>query len=121
VWGGKGGVVGAVIQLGVCLDLTDIHYTNLLRAEYRLIRRNRREQGMPMPKNKGKRRDLDCLIINRFVQAAEREGITFQTVRCPFLEGKPAFPGSGIRRESHIQIAVRDRAAILGVFRPNLA
>jgi hypothetical protein len=26
VWGGKGGVVGAVIQLGVCLDLTDIHY-----------------------------------------------------------------------------------------------
>jgi hypothetical protein len=121
VWGGKGGVVGAVIQLGVCLDLTDIHYTNLLRTEYRLVRRQRREQGLPMPKNKGKRRDLDCLVINGFVKDAERKDVTFQTVRCPFLEGKPAFAGSGIRRESHIQITVRDQAAIVGVFRPNLS
>jgi hypothetical protein len=121
VWGGRGGVIGAVIQLGLCLDLTDVHHTNLLRAEFKLVRQKRREQEIPMPKNKGKRRDLDCLIINELVRENEREGITFQTVRCPFLEGRPAFPGSGIRRESHIQIAVRDRAAILGVFRPNLS
>jgi hypothetical protein len=60
------------------------------------------------------------LIVNEFLDANERDGIAFQTVRCPFLEGRPAFPSSGIRRESHIQLAVRDRAAILGVFRPNL-
>ena len=120
-WGGKGDVVGAVIQLGLCLDLTDVYHTNMLRAEYKVVRQARRMQGVPLPRNKGKRRDLDCLIINEFVKDNALDGITFQTVRCPFLEGRPAFPGSGIRRESHIQIAVRDRAAILGVFRPNLS
>jgi hypothetical protein len=39
-------------------------------------------------------------------------------VRCPFLEGEPAFPGSGISGESHVPIAVRDPTCILGVFRP---
>jgi hypothetical protein len=120
-WGGKGGVVGAVIQLGECLDLTDVNYTKLLRDEYRAVRQERRERGVAMPKNRGKRRDLDSLVINASVESAEGEGITFQTVRCPFLEGKPAFPSSAILRESHIQIAVRDRKCIVGVFRPTLS
>ena len=42
----------------------------------------------------------------------------FQTVRAAFEEGEPAFAGSMIRRETHIQIAVRDPRCILGVFRP---
>lgn len=65
-------------------------------------------------------RDLDCLIINELVAAAERDRVHFQTVRCPFLEGRRAFPGSAIFRESYIQLAVRDRDCILGVFRPHL-
>jgi hypothetical protein len=48
-----------------------------------------------------------------------QDQIPMQTVRCPFLEGKRAFPGSGIFRESHVQLAVRDKSCILGVFRPN--
>jgi hypothetical protein len=120
IWGGKGGLVGAVIQLGLCLDLTDVHYTDLLRQKYKLVRLERKHLKVGMVKNKGKRRNLDCLIINELVAPAEREQITFQTVRCPFLEGKRAFPGSGIYRESHVQIAVRDKRCILGVFRPNL-
>jgi hypothetical protein len=71
-----------------------------------------------MPKNKGKRRELDCLVINELVAISDRDGLAFQTVRCPFLEGEPAFPGSAIFRESHIQIAVRDAACLLGIFRP---
>jgi hypothetical protein len=121
VWGGKGGVVGAVLQLGLCLDLTDVKHTNLLREEYRAVRRSRRQLGVPMPRNRGKRRDLDCLIINELTRSSERKGINFQTVRCPFLEGRPAFPGSGILHESHVQITVRDPSCILGVFRPNLS
>ena len=46
------------------------------------------------------------------------EAERFQTVRCPFLEGTRAFPGSRILRESHVQIAFRDRSCILGIFRP---
>lgn len=118
-WGGKGGVVGAVIQLGLCLDFTDTSYTALLESAYKEIRTEYRQQKKALPKNKGKRRELDCLVINTLVAHAEtRENTRFQTVRCPFLEGEPAFPGSAILAESHIQIAVRDKTCILGLFRP---
>lgn len=118
-WGGKGGVVGALIQLGLCLDLTEIRYTDLLATHYQSVRETYERKGLTLPRNRGKRRDLDCLVINELFDSDGKN--RFQTVRCPFLEGDPIFPGSGIRRESHIQVAVRDPACILGVFRPNLA
>jgi hypothetical protein len=120
-WGEKGGVIGAVIQLGLCLDLTDVRLTDLLSAEYETVQRTHEELGRPLPENKGKRRDLDCLVINSLVDSMKAKGQTFQTVRGVFLEGDPVFPGSGILRESHIQIAVRVLSCIVGVFRPNLS
>ena len=119
-WMGKGGVVGAVIQLGNCLDLTDIAATGLLAQQFEVVRKVYQDEGRPLPSNRGLRGDLDCLVINELVAAADESGITFDTVRSPFLEGEPAFEGSRILRESHIQVAVRTSANILGVFRPNL-
>lgn len=121
---GKGGVVGAVIQLGVCLDFTDIKYTALLKSQYVSLAETYKNVGQAMPKNRGadiKLRDLDCLVINDLVATAKLAKVDFQTVRCPFWEGEPAFPGSEILEESHIQIAVIDSNCILGVFRPNLS
>jgi len=120
IWGGKGGVVGAVIQLATCLDLTDVSHSLLLVGAFEVVRALYAQRGQSLPANKGKRRDLDCLVINKLVAMAENDGINFQTVRCPFLEGAPAFKGSSIRKESHIQISVRDKGCILGIFRPNL-
>src|SRR5271165_4952644 len=51
-WGGRGGVVGAVIHLGLCFDLTDVSHTKLLHGEYKVVRRELRGQGVAMPKNK---------------------------------------------------------------------
>jgi hypothetical protein len=117
---GQGGVVGAVIQLGRCLDLTDTRYTDLLLPVYEDVRRMYRRRRKKPPANRRGRRDLDCMVINELI-AVQPEEQRFQTVRGPFLEGSPSFPGSGILRESHIQLAVRDRTCILGVFRPNLS
>jgi hypothetical protein len=39
------------------------------------------------------------------------------TVRGVFVEGVAAYPGSGIREKTHIQIAVRNGACVKGVFR----
>lgn len=50
----------------------------------------------------------------------KEEGVHYHTVRCVFSEGIPAFKGSKIMAKSHIQIAVRDRAAIMGWFRPSV-
>ncbi len=115
---GKIGVVGAVIQLGACLDLTDVAYTRRLGRAYESLKQMRVAAGEPMPENKGGWRALDCFVINELVAAADNAGVVFQTVRCPFLEGEPAFEGSAILRESHIQLAVRDTSCIVGVFRP---
>lgn len=119
-WGGKGGVVGAVIQLTDCLDFADVKYTNLLATHFRVVRTMYEAEGKPLPSNKGKAHRLDCLVINDLVKMAETLQVPFRTVRCPFMEGRPAFPDSRIHKESHIQIAVLDLQCILGVFRPNL-
>ena len=39
------------------------------------------------------------------------------SVKGIFLEGAPAYPGSGFREKTHIQIAVCNLACIKGVFR----
>jgi hypothetical protein len=48
---GKGGIVGALIQLGACLDLTDIAYMRLLQAAYDSLARTYLAKGEPLPQN----------------------------------------------------------------------
>jgi hypothetical protein len=64
-----------------------------------------------------KTEDVDAAraVLNSYLQALEEVGITFDTVRCAFVEGPPVFPGSGIHRESHIQVAVRNPACTVGL------
>jgi hypothetical protein len=108
-----------MIQLGNCLDLTDLRHTQRLRAAYLAVRKSSRQAGRALPKNIRKRRDLDCFVINQLVSSSlEGDEVPYQTARCPFLEGIPAYPGAGMRRESHIQLVVFDKRCILGVFRP---
>ena len=115
-WAGTDGlVIGAVIQLGNCLDLTDLRYTELLRQSHAALEESYREKNLHLPQNKGrelKLRVLDCLVINSIPSAILNE---VQTVRGAFEEGGEAFPGAALKMETHIQIAVRDRQCILGV------
>ena len=116
-------VVGAVIQLGACLDLTNVAYTALLRRAYEHMRESYGKAGRPLPANTGRDRDLrnrqlDCVVINRL--HVESDQARFETVRGIFPEGGPAYPGAKIMRQTHIQIVVRNKRCILGVFRPNM-
>ena len=124
-------VLAARIDLGVCLDLLDTANTRLLGRWYAKFRRFVREKGVLMPQNRdaagGRRGDKvlryrDCAVIDYTLSnLAETEGVKYQTVRGVFLEGKPAFPGSKIALKSHIQIAVRDPACVVGIFGPKPA
>lgn len=122
---GEPGVVGAIIQLGDCFDLLNEDITQILAKHYDFLAAGYAASSTPLPTNtgaKGKLRELDCLVINDCIRRLESKGIqTFQTIRGAFEEGALAYPGAGFCRETHIQIAVRDTACILGVFRPNLA
>jgi hypothetical protein len=122
---GTAAVVGAVIQLGDCFDLTDVNFTNVLGEAFNEVSEDYGAAGKTLPVNRGndadlKLRELDCLVINSLLLRLEETGTAFDSVRGAFEEGTEAFPGSKIRTESHIQIAVRNRLNILGVFRPQI-
>jgi hypothetical protein len=118
-------VVGALVQLGDCFDLLDTEYTQDLASAFRKYRSFAARCGWMLPRNAGstpdkKLRRLDCSVLNYYFGKLGMHGVEFDTVRCSFQEGERAFPGSGIFQESHIQIAVRNSACILGVFRPTV-
>jgi len=118
-------VVGAILQLGECFDLMDTRFTRDLAKAYSAFKKVKALAKEPLPKNKGKTPDKklrhrDCAVLNFYLTALAEGGLHYDTVRCAFVEGGPAFPGSGIRSESHIQIAVRNPACVVGVFRPTM-
>lgn len=121
--GAEPAVVGAVIHLGHCFDLLDIRSTQALNGAYQALAQACVETRQPIQQNRGrdddlKARYLDCAVINFWMELAELEGIPYDTVRGVFQEGDPAFPGAMIRAASHIQVAVRNPRAIIGVFLP---
>jgi hypothetical protein len=101
----------------------DTRFTDELQVAFDMFRKAQRRAAMKLPYNEGrtpekKRRLRDCAVLNFYFERLRERGAEYDTVRCGFLEGPPAFPGSGIRHESHIQLAVRNPTCILGVFRP---
>ena len=93
----------------------------MLAQAFTSLAESYKEQQLPLPDNKGrekKNRALDRLVINHLVDLLASTSLQIQTVRGAFEEGDEAFPGSLLKKQTHIQIAVRDPTCILGVFRP---
>ena len=62
-------------------------------------------------------RFLDCAVIKHLHLALERENEEkIDTVRGLFMEGERLYPGSSFRKKTHIQVAVRSRKCIKGLF-----
>lgn len=112
----KPGVVGAVIDLGLCLDLTTQASLDVIRTAHDELMKVYAATGETAPENKGQLlRGLDCAVLNFLYQSMPEP--QFQTARGMFLEGKPLYPGALIQSKTHVQLAVRDLACIRGVFR----
>jgi hypothetical protein len=119
-------VLGAYIHLGRCFDLTDTAATGMLKLYFSMLEGQLTESGQPMPENRAAgHQDLDlvlrrrdCAVLNFALSELDREAIRYDTVRGVFTEGTEAFPGSRIFSKTHVQVAVRNSACILGYFRP---
>jgi hypothetical protein len=121
-------VVGAIIDLGNCLDLTHASSLKIVRGGYEELRRAAVLADAQLPVNEPAaggdvdlvKRHLDCAVINFVHLLREREGLdAFDTVRGVFTEGKPLYPGAKILAKTHLQICVRrPQASIKGYFRP---
>lgn len=119
-------VLGAVLNLGNCLDLLDKKYIDFLSISFEFFKETLNEEGKPLPENSSfgksdfdfKKRELDCAVIRFTHQLAEKKGTYFDSVRAAFLEGEPLYPGSMFRKQNHIQIAIINPNCIKGIFLP---
>ena len=115
-------VVGAVIDLGYCLDLTSTAGISAVEKGYESFSQVMAVSGAQMPKNGGGPdlllRKLDCAVINHIHASLKSKKIQpFDTVRGVFIEGGRIYENSGFFKKTHIQISVRNLAGIKGVFR----
>lgn len=121
-------VVGAVIDLGNCLDLMARGSVESLAWAYTSLKRttDAAGDGRSLPENKKASsadednvlRFLDCAVINHLHSALRDQGEEpFDSVRGLFVEGGPLFPGSGFSAKSHVQVAVVNARCIKGCFR----
>lgn len=115
-------VVGAVIQLGNCLNLTETEALVFLKDAYRTYLKLCADSSLPPLTNRGAQlqvRFLDCAVIETLHQIRLREGKRpFDTVRGFFPEGRELYPGAGFRELDHVQICVRSPEQIIGYFLP---
>lgn len=122
----KPSVIGAVIDLGYCLDLLDSKNLELLKQAYQSLKVESDRYGIKLPENKNVSfssdlllRYLDCAVIESIHQF-NKENLydEFDSVRGMFIEGSELYPKSGFREKNHIQIAIRNPNCIKGYFIP---
>ena len=119
-------VVGAVIDLGYCLNLTDYSSNEKLKLGYRALELRCNLLNKKLPKNRPSTktkdillRDLDCAVIEQIHYYNKEEKLPpFDSVRGIFTEGKPVYPGAEILEKTHVQLCIRNPNCIKGYFSP---
>ncbi|MDH0423651.1 hypothetical protein [Delftia tsuruhatensis] len=121
----KAKVIGAIIDLGLCLNLTEQPALLELKRTHEVVAEDFRLFDDPLPVNGADghlwSRDLDCLVIetlHRFRRNAKPPLRAYDSVRSPFQEGGPVYEGTEFRLKNHIQIAVINEDCIKGYFLP---
>jgi hypothetical protein len=112
-------VLGAVIDLGRCLDFTTQSALLEIRESYvGLENASKQEGGQPLKVNTPYLRRLDCQVIEALHVFREMAGMEpYDSVRSPFWEGQPLYAGTDFMHETHIQLAIRSIQSVKGWFR----
>jgi hypothetical protein len=116
-------VLGAIIDLGNCLNLTDAEALAHVKTAYQEYRRFCDSANLKMAQNRGpdlRVRYLDCAVMETLHQLRREEGKQpYDTVRGFFMEGQELYADAGFRELDHIQICVRGSGHIIGYFWPH--
>lgn len=123
-------VIGAVIDLGLCLNFCERESILLLQRSYERLNESFKTLGLDLHSRKKNKapdkggfnliRPLDCAVINNLHDMLAEINVSFDTVYGYFQEGSDAFLGAGIKEKSHIQVCVRNTNCIKGYFLPRL-
>ena len=113
-------VVGAVVDLALCLDLTTKVSIDWVRDAHESLVATFSKRGLDLPTNSPDllKRNLDCAVIRRLHEILESTNSpAIDTVKGIFIEGSEIYPTSGFHEKTHVQIAVRNLECIKAVFR----
>ncbi len=118
-------VLGAIINLGNCLDLTLKENIYLLKYTYDEVIKDKVKNCSNIEGKRGgingdlMLRNLDCAVINSLHEINKKLGIIeYNSVRAAFWEGEELYKSAGFREKNHIQICVRNSQCIIGYFLP---
>jgi len=112
-------VLGAIIDLGNCLNLVESQSLQILKVAYEGLKQLMHEVGQEMPQNNNNNRALDCAVMQHIHMSNKLAGRQpFDTIRCAFPEGVELYPGSAISSRLHIQVCVLNPNCINGYFIP---
>ncbi len=115
-------VIGAIVNLGNCLDLVSSDELEKLKGAYKSLELLFKKAEKELPVNSKEKdetkilRRLDCAVVNHYHDITDHWA---DTVRGVFWEGKALYPNSEFREQNHIQISVINPVSIIGVFRPS--
>jgi hypothetical protein len=112
-------VLGAIIELGNCLNLVESQSLSILENAYIGLQKLYKETDIKLPENDGNNRKLDCAVI-KFVHQSRKilSEQPYNSIRSPFDEGSKVYPGASFTAKNHIQVCVMDESLIKGYFLP---
>ena len=116
--------LGAVIDLGLCLDLTTLTGLAEVSKAFATLQMSCQLTGLQLPQNTGgrdkARRELDCKVIETLHGYRKDHGMPdYDSVRAFFPEDECLYPDAGFRKRNHVQICViRPTLCIKGYFKP---
>lgn len=112
-------VLGAILQLGNCLNLVESESLGVVEAAYNGLKQLNKDAGKDLPVNNGSIRKLDCAVIKYIHESNNMGGNPpYDSIRSSFLEGGMIYPTSNFAARNHIQICVRTPSLIKGYFLP---
>ena len=116
-------VIGAVIDLGNCLDLSTQEDIRAIQLAYEQLDKLGNITVSNVHPDEGGfslKRELDCMVINYACAVIEKTDPSREvdTVIGYFEEGGKAYPGAAFSKKTHAQICVRKQCQILGYFIP---
>ncbi len=117
-------VLGAVIHLKHCLDLTEYKNLQILKNGYETLKISLDAERLSLPENKKLAnsneflmRYLDCAVIEMIHKINDSTN-KYDSVRGMFLEGNSPYPNAGFKEKNHVQICIRNPNCIKGYFLP---
>lgn len=119
----KPDVAGAIIDLGLCLDLTTRMGLDEVAEAYATLHASYDRAKELLPPNTGGKdqfkRELDCQVIQALhLYRKDNKLPPYDSVRALFPEDAPLYEGAGFRIRNHIQLAIINTSCIKGYFRP---